>query len=152
MNKRYGLGLLILTAGRSYAEIYQYTDEHGNLVLTDTPPAADVDAKVIEVKQSSANTVDLNTIQHLKNDDYYRQLEKADAIEAKQQSQQQRQVDAAKQKQEQVSNARLNLEQAKEIQAGDMLPLPSGGIRYTEQYKKRVKSAEDSLRRAESRL
>ncbi len=133
------------------AEIYKYSDEHGNVVLTDTPPAQNADAESVDIQSLDGNTVNLSTSQHRKNDKYYDQR---DQRQAKEEAQNAREANLAQQQQARkgaVRKAELDLEEAKEIKSGDMMPLPSGGIRYTDQYKQRVKNAEDALMRAKAK-
>lgn len=130
------------------ADIYEIIDKEGKKTYTNTAPhhSSEVQPKKIVPKETNVWREDEQDIAD--KDVFFEEL-----------SEQQREADALKQKNDRlqqaaadrVKAAEANLEQAKLIQAGDYYPNKNGGLRLKPTYKERVEAAEKAVAEARNR-
>ena len=142
--------LLTLISPVALAAIYETTDAEGHKSYSDKPPLNQSDAKTKEVAPMTENTWETNPSQ-TSDDQFYRGLKARQEQEQKAQKEMADQQEAEQQRQAKAeADAKKALEDAKEVKAGDFYKNPNGeGLRYTQEYRDRVKNAEENLKKAQ---
>lgn len=139
--------LLLATSLHAFGEIYKVTDEDGNTRYTNIEP---------KTKGKEATKVDLKNTniseegKHLPGSDDTIFEELREEREAKEAAQREKQ-DEKQAAYEALQQAKRNLEEAKEVKAGDFFNTRNGGLRYKDSYHRRVEDAERALEAAQER-
>lgn len=135
------IGLLLLPLMVQANAIYQYETEDGQVVFTDQPPKQ-VDFKKVTI--ANANQIQIDPALKARTQSYYADLntQKKQKRLQKEQSMKEKHLLGDK-----MTEAKRALEAAKVIKAGDFYPNKSGGIRYKQDYLKRINQAERNLDR-----
>lgn len=134
--------LCLVLAPVCFASVYKYIDADGNTVYSDKKPD-DVTEKVEELNVRDSYT---NSMESIKPESGNSPV--FDEIRANQETRETLEQSRRKAKQEvqkQVSEAEIALEEAKQVRSGDMFPIPSGGVRYSQQYMERIEAAQKKL-------
>ncbi|MCY4043795.1 MAG: DUF4124 domain-containing protein [Cellvibrionales bacterium] len=134
------LSLLFVVSVGVHAEIYSYVNEDGQTVYTDSPPNG-VKTTKMDVKPVNHSQVDTDLKKQ--SDQYF--AEQAAKRQAKKEAIAQKQRDK-KMKERLAKKVKKQLDSAKQIRPGDLMPNKNGGFRYTDQYKKRLAEAEKAVK------
>ena len=135
---------LTLTPG-VMAGVYKYVDANGNTIYTDQQPKGEASqVEKLNVKEAYTNTMPgtVSKIESSSSQPVFEQIQQQQKQDQDFATAKRKAKKAAKQA---VDDAKSKLEEAKVIQAGDMLKNVGGGIRYTQQYLQRVEAAQMAL-------
>lgn len=136
----------------THAEIYELIDKDGRKTYTDKPPINETDAKPVTTSAKTSNTWQKDAEQEA-SDSYFDEEEQRREAEINIQNDLEGRIEKAKERlAKDVEQAEKDLESAREITAGDYYPNKKEGMIYTQQYRERVKAAEDNLERYKEAL
>jgi hypothetical protein len=140
----------LLFSAIASAEIFEIIDKDGHKSYTDKPPLNHPDAKPKSIAPHTGNSWKTDAV-HQSNDQFFDELKQEQQAEADAQEQLKAEKIAEQQKlQDDVSAAEEALKNAKAVTAGDYYPGKEHGMHYNEEYRNRVKNAEDELERAKA--
>lgn len=143
--KAFTLLLSLIACTVMASEVYKYKDSSGNVIYSDSKPeTGEVDTITIT---PASNTYQSDNENQQAQDAL---LEQQQQKSAEQQANKTNHKSQKEQLRQAVKKAEKALKNAKVVREGDMFPIPSGGVRYSDQYKNRVSAAEAALKSAKN--
>lgn len=128
-------------------EVYKTVDEHGNIIYSEQPPNKTSETITIQVTPAPSEAEQERALQRA------RKLQNtAQDLAAKRAKQKQSKHKTIADARKEVARAEKNLIISKEVGPGDRQGTASGGSRFTQAYRERIRAAEKRVEVAKQRL
>jgi hypothetical protein len=130
-----------ISFGSAATTLYKSVDEQGNVTYSDSPPTSARQTQEIEVGDENLNVMPSESIEQQMREQEAADRQRENQRRAQQQDWQQRYAQAKAE----LEQAERDLQQAQEVQEGDMVGSATGGARPNAAWIERLERAEAAL-------